>query len=479
VKHAPAQLLQSSELGRFQDVLGFDVLGSDRAVNLPVSGVCDYPRVSSDYRAIFARKVSSALRMHDMPSVLACKISAAMMAICPWPSGAWGMPELADSCGGDRLDAGPAARWPLRPRSQAKARPPTPSVARQFIIGSGVFEFGPLLLGKDPSGYGEGTHPDHTARLRITNNGMFPADVSLGLRSRLPPEPGSQAAAAPTPSSGKASAGAKPAAGGKGAAAAATAASPQLEGVFMLSHQALSLAVDETQEISLYAFPQKVHRDKACGVAVDVGRILVLLGGGRSHHLPRPALPTVCHTMNAHAELSAAACKHCASCKPPASLTASIACALASRVLAQEEEAKDELVIRVRDNPEPIIFPLSVFGTTPSVTVRLDEPELGPGPGPEQPATEVAPSLPPAKPKTPPKGGKAAGKDASPAELAPAANKLLAEGMVFERLLLGKREAKHMIIYNPGDPRVEHCKMQRADKDGQWDCGIGSLRMEP
>jgi hydrocephalus-inducing protein len=54
---------------------------------------------------------------------------------------------------------------------QAKARPSTPSVSRQFIISKGVFEFGPLLIGKDPTGYDTGAHPANTAKFRITNNG--------------------------------------------------------------------------------------------------------------------------------------------------------------------------------------------------------------------------------------------------------------------------------------------------------------------
>lgn len=49
--------LQSEEVGKFGELLGFDVLGGDRNVSLPVSGICDYPHISSDYRNVFYRKV--------------------------------------------------------------------------------------------------------------------------------------------------------------------------------------------------------------------------------------------------------------------------------------------------------------------------------------------------------------------------------------------------------------------------------------
>ena len=35
---------------------------------------------------------------------------------------------------------------------KVKTRPQTPSIARQFIISKNMFEFGPLLLNKDPAG---------------------------------------------------------------------------------------------------------------------------------------------------------------------------------------------------------------------------------------------------------------------------------------------------------------------------------------
>jgi hypothetical protein len=49
--------VQSPEVGRFLETLGFDVLGGESGVSLPLSGVCDYPHISADYRNVFYRKV--------------------------------------------------------------------------------------------------------------------------------------------------------------------------------------------------------------------------------------------------------------------------------------------------------------------------------------------------------------------------------------------------------------------------------------
>lgn len=65
----------------------------------------------------------------------------------------------------------------------AKARPPTPNIRQQFILPNGMFEFGPLLFGRDKTGYLEGAHPDHTAKFRVTNNGLFPVHADFWLKS--------------------------------------------------------------------------------------------------------------------------------------------------------------------------------------------------------------------------------------------------------------------------------------------------------
>ncbi|EFJ42226.1 hypothetical protein VOLCADRAFT_67248 [Volvox carteri f. nagariensis] len=144
----------SPEVGKVTETLAFEVLGGERLNTLVLTGTCDYPHISTDYRNVFYKKV--------------------------------------------------------------KARPQTPLIRSQYIISRGVFEFGPLLHSKDATGYLEGAHPDNTARIRITNNGLFDNHVEFMLN------------------------------------------------VFLLHPQSLDLKVDETQELVVYAFP------KADGLVEDV-----------------------------------------------------------------------------------------------------------------------------------------------------------------------------------------------------------------
>lgn len=79
----------------------------------------------------------------------------------------------------------------------AKVRPSTPNVKQQFIVPSSMFEFGPLLAGRDRSGYQTGCYPEHTAKFRITNNGLFKARADFWLKSEGPgADPGHAAGAA-------------------------------------------------------------------------------------------------------------------------------------------------------------------------------------------------------------------------------------------------------------------------------------------
>ncbi|KAF5830389.1 hypothetical protein DUNSADRAFT_14652 [Dunaliella salina] len=100
---------------------------------------------------------------------------------------------------------------------------------------------------------------------------------------------------------------------------------------------------------------------------------------------------------------------------------------------------EDAIVCHIKDNPEPVVFPLSVVGAKPQVHVRRDDGTPGPltlpppeaGTPPGTPADKDAPA-------TPGKGG------------AKEKNKILAEGVVFERLLVGKSDTKEFFITNPG-----------------------------
>eukprot|EP00775_Hariotina_reticulata_P008964 gene8964-9139_t len=182
--HGTVRLLvqfSSETVGKWSEVLGFDVICGQHNEKVTVLGMCDYPHISTEARNMFYRL--------------------------------------------------------------AKARPPTPQVRQQFMLPSSVFEFGPLLVGKDRLGCLDGAHPDHTAKFRITNNGLFPLHAEFWLKSEgtSPQDPAAQDAKK------KQAMLAKPA--GTGSKAAPSAAT------FLLHPSTMDLLVDETQELTVCAFP--------------------------------------------------------------------------------------------------------------------------------------------------------------------------------------------------------------------------------
>jgi hypothetical protein len=131
---------------------------------------------------------------------------------------------------------------------KAKTRPQTPNISRQYIISLARFEFGPLLTGKDPAAADSGAHPEHMAKLRITNNGYFDLHATISLKSALEGSETparslkTQASIKPPPPKGKGQAGA--------GAAPVLPTNP-----FLLRPDSMELKVDETQELVVYAFP--------------------------------------------------------------------------------------------------------------------------------------------------------------------------------------------------------------------------------
>jgi len=49
--------LQSEAVGKCSSTLGFEVVSGERLVSVPLEGNCEYPRISTDYRNVFYRKV--------------------------------------------------------------------------------------------------------------------------------------------------------------------------------------------------------------------------------------------------------------------------------------------------------------------------------------------------------------------------------------------------------------------------------------
>lgn len=119
----------SEDVGRFQENLLFEISSPGSPTRpavgcVRVTGVCDYPRISNDYRDVFYRK--------------------------------------------------------------ARVRPRSPLVSRQYIIPTERFEFGPLLAGKPRTEeLSDRLTAENYARLRILNNGLFDVHVTFELN---PPE---------------------------------------------------------------------------------------------------------------------------------------------------------------------------------------------------------------------------------------------------------------------------------------------------
>jgi hydrocephalus-inducing protein len=105
----------SPEIGSFQDLAGFQVVGDSLSKNVTLRGECAYAHISTDYRNVFYRKT--------------------------------------------------------------KTRPPSARISRQYVISNSTFEFGPLLKGLAEAQVMEGQYPTNMEKFRITNNGLFDTKV--------------------------------------------------------------------------------------------------------------------------------------------------------------------------------------------------------------------------------------------------------------------------------------------------------------
>lgn len=109
-----------------------------------------------------------------------------------------------------------------------KARPsqaPENYLSKCFVVSENVFDFGPLLIGKDP----EKRHTDdHVKRInstvfQITNNGKYDVNAIFTLKSTLPVEEGGTGEKSP----------------------------------FILDPDHMELKIDETKNLTVYGFPDQ------------------------------------------------------------------------------------------------------------------------------------------------------------------------------------------------------------------------------
>jgi hydrocephalus-inducing protein len=105
------------------------------------------------------------------------------------------------------------------------AAPPDSYLSKCYIINDNLFDFGPLLINKDP----EKRNTDETIKnmnscvFRITNNGKYDLQGAFTLRSTLPVEEGGTGEKSP----------------------------------FILDPDNMDLKIDETKNLTVYAFPDK------------------------------------------------------------------------------------------------------------------------------------------------------------------------------------------------------------------------------
>jgi len=82
-----------------------------------------------------------------------------------------------------------------RQKKSRPLQPPESYLSRTYVVSEGVFDFGPLLVGKDPE---KRSTMDQAAReisafdFQITNNGKFKVHANFTLKSTLPNEDGTQ-----------------------------------------------------------------------------------------------------------------------------------------------------------------------------------------------------------------------------------------------------------------------------------------------
>jgi hydrocephalus-inducing protein len=116
-----------------------------------------------------------------------------------------------------------------------KTRPPQAPesyLSKCFVASENVFDFGPLLIGKDP----EKRHTDETIKkvnssvIQITNNGKYDLVANFTLKSTLPHEEGGTGEKSP----------------------------------FILDPDHMELKIDETKNLTVYGFPDaaKIFKDE-------------------------------------------------------------------------------------------------------------------------------------------------------------------------------------------------------------------------
>ena len=120
--------------------------------------------------------------------------------------------------------------------TQKRLRPPTAPesyLSKCYINSEGCFDFGPLLIKKDPEKRATDIAKPNSTFFQITNNGKYKLDATFVLRSSLPAEE------------------------------RLPSRLPSDEGIlpdkspFIMDPEEMSLGVGETKNLNVFAFPQE------------------------------------------------------------------------------------------------------------------------------------------------------------------------------------------------------------------------------
>jgi len=107
------------------------------------------------------------------------------------------------------------------------AQQPESLLSKTFVVSENTFDFGPLLIKKDPEqrATDESMRQVNSSVLQITNNGKYKVEAAFTLRSSLPQEEGGVGEKSP----------------------------------FILEPETMELEVDETKHLTVFSFPDQAR----------------------------------------------------------------------------------------------------------------------------------------------------------------------------------------------------------------------------
>ena len=162
----------SKNVGAFEQTIPFEIVGSYKQLNLHVNAICEFPTINPSYRNVF-----------------------------------------------------------IYYKKSRNAQPIEACQSKTYVVNGDVFDFGPLLINKDPEKRQVPEDPFkdvNASLLRITNNGKYQSNITFALKSSLPVEEGGSGEKSP----------------------------------FILDPDSMVLDIDETKDLTVFCFPDKAEAFK-------------------------------------------------------------------------------------------------------------------------------------------------------------------------------------------------------------------------